>query len=292
MFQRSTLTVLSVAIISAGCASKGSSFQPVDGATAQAAGGSLGDSSESSAGGFGSAGGPSFMARFAPGAPGGAGGCQSGSVTRTPANVVDTDQDNTPDTVMYTFANCMFTGSNGSETLNGSLSVVDGTPTTADFDFTASHNITIDLVGAGTHAGENGTVVVTGTRSASGTAAGPTYTMSDATADDATYTNGTDTYHVTDSKTWNVGYTPSTAWTPGAPMVPGAMSLSGSWGVHVNGRGADATLASSGLMISPACATNIVAGSVTATYAGDNGSSTITVTWSGCGQRAVTYTGS
>ena len=276
------LFILSVAVVT-GCSGGSHRTGPVDGATAPAAGSSLGDSSESSAGGFGGASGPGF-------APG-AGGCTTGTMTHSPANPVDTDQDNTPDTVTFTFANCAVVGSNGTETLNGTVSVADGTPTVPDFDFTATHDVHIDLAGAGTHAGESATIHVTGSRSATGTAAGPTYTMMDETANDGTLTKGAEIHHVSDSKTWNVSFTPSTAWTPGTQLVGGALSIAGTWSVHVDDKGADATLTSTGLMTLQSCMTHLVAGSITATYAGTNGNSTITVTWSGCGQRAVTYTG-
>src|SRR4051812_32567542 len=215
MSQRTSLVFGALSLLAAaGCAGKNSSFQPVDGATAGAAGSDLGDSSESSAGGFGGASGPGFAAHhFAPG-PGG--GCDTGSVSATPASPVDTDQDNTPDTVVFTFTNCAFVGSNGTETFNGTVSITDGTPTVADFDFNAAHDVTIAAVGAGNHAGENATIHVNGARSASGTAGGTTFNLADSTSNDADYSNGSESHHVSDAKTWNLSYTPATTWAPGS----------------------------------------------------------------------------
>ena len=56
-----TVTLSTALLLAAGCASKSGGFSPIDGATAQSAGGSLGDSAEGSAGSFGGPNGPSML---------------------------------------------------------------------------------------------------------------------------------------------------------------------------------------------------------------------------------------
>ena len=261
----------------AACAGKSAGYSPIDGANSQAAGGSLADSAEGSAGSFGGPNGPSLVA-----------GCE----TRSPAQPADSDADRVPDSVTITYANCMTSGSNGSATVNGTVVITDGTPSAADFNFNATHSLNLVLTGAGTHAGEDATINLSGTRAAAGAASGSSFTINDATANDATYTKASVTSHVSDSKTWNVTYTPDTAWTPGTAHVAGGLSVTGAWSVHVNEKSADATLTSTGLRVDPACPKKIVAGSIVATYAGSGGANaTVTVSWAGCNNRTVTYTG-
>jgi len=59
----------------------------------------------------------------------------------------------------------------------------------------------------------------------------------------------------------------------------------------VDDQQAESALTSSGLMVSAGCPTHIVAGTVNAAYAGNGGAASITVTWTGCGQRTVSFVG-
>jgi hypothetical protein len=264
-------------VAAVGCGSSGGSTTPMDSSTAPAAGQSLGNGAETSAG--------AFDTGF-PGSNGGAiahaaGGCESGSESWT---------QNGTTSLLVTFDNCVYTGFAGNETLNGTISVIDSEA--SGLVFTAKNNLTIALAGAGADAGLSAEIKLTGVQSGSFPQTGTVFTLTDATADSESITDGTQHYSLSDSKDWSDVYTPGVDWTPGTALVAGGLALSGKWSVNVNDQSADANLASSGLQIDPACGTRIVAGTLTATWSGSGGrSSALVVTWAGCGQRSVTYTG-
>lgn len=270
-------------LLAAGCGGKnGSGFTPVDGANAQTAGDTIGSDAESSAGGFEN-----------PAGTGAASDCVSGTETLTPATLADGDQDGVPDTLTVTFDNCLMvdTAGNVQKTFNGTASLVDSTPATADADFVSSLDVTIDIV-AGQNGNATGTITMTGSRSATGTSPGSSsFTMTD-TTNTAAEQHTPEPHSGHDNKSWTVTYTPGTAWNFGTPLVAGTFQISGTSSMAVDGQGADMALASANLMVDPACSTHIVSGTLTGTYAASGGqTATVVVTWNGCGNRTVTYNG-
>ena len=97
---------------------------------------------------------------------------------------------------------------------------------------------------------------------------------------------------VTETAGWNITYTPTVSWVPGQVVVGGNLGATGTWDVDVDGKTAQATLATpTPLTIASSCATLVTAGTVTATYPDENQvTNTITVTWTGCGVHRTTHT--
>jgi len=54
------------------------------------------------------------------------------TVTRTPTSPVDTDHDGVPDSVLFTFTNCVLSLPLESDSLSGAIAIVDPTPSVAD----------------------------------------------------------------------------------------------------------------------------------------------------------------
>jgi hypothetical protein len=95
---------------------------------------------------------------------------------------------------------------------------------------------------------------------------------------------------VVEDNAWTITFTPTLSWQAGQLVVNGNLAATGSWNVTVDQNPTlTATLATpTPLVVMPSCETLLTSGVVTATYPIEmGGTETLTVTWTGCGQRTV-----
>lgn len=268
-----SLAAVAVLAIGAGCAgSKSNATKVIDNTESQNAGKTLAASVEDTANALGPA---DQGAAFA-----GSNNCYTLS-----GDTSDTDGDHIPANATITFTNCTKTAPNVTYVLNGTETVKDDEPTTPAFAFTLG----IDGTLVATAANATGTVHRTGSIVGSVPTAG-TYQLAHDRHTDENAQGGGQTFTATEDYTLTTQYTPTGAWTPGQPAVGGTYSVDGTWNATVQGASADATVATTtALTLDPACDTHVTAGSITATFDGPNATRTLTVTWTACGARTVTY---
>jgi hypothetical protein len=207
----------------------------------------------------------------------------------------DPDGDLVPTNATLTY-NCTAMALGYTGMLTGTISVADDLPQLLAWAFTGTADMHASLTGPG-----NGSItsdwmgdLVASQRSAIGP-----YVL-ERTLDVTTEfrTGGGDlgggearTTTVTEDNEWTITYTPQVSWTPGGLVVTGSLTATGRWDVHVDEKNFASDLSTpTALTIDPVCATLITAGVVVGTDAAAEGQSaeTITVTWTGCGQRTVT----
>jgi hypothetical protein len=175
--------------------------------------------------------------------------------------------------------------------LTGTQAVVDDQPAALAWAFSATADMHASLTGPG------GATITSdwdgGIVGSQASAAGP-YALERVLDVVTTFTGGGDagriTATVTEDNDWTVTFTPQVSWTPGAVVVTGSLAATGTWNVTVGEKTRGATLSTpTPLTIDPACETLVTAGVAVGTYPlVDDGTGTITVTWTGCGARAVT----
>ncbi len=180
--------------------------------------------------------------------------------------------------------------------LTGKLNVVDDDPETLAWAFTGSADMSASLTGPGSASlTSDWTGSLVGSQV---TALGP-YAL-DRTLDvETVFASGggdlggarTMTTVIEDND-WTVTFTPRATWTPGGVVVDGTLDATGAWNVTVDDQTLTATLATpTALTVTPSCETLLTAGVATGSYPVEGGgTATITVTWTGCGQRSVTST--
>jgi len=259
-----------LAIIGTGCVAKSSGT--IERADSQAAGDALGNGIEDSAAAFG---------------PLNVGATADAQCVTLGGDIADTDADHIPANATLTFdCTSMALGLTGA--LTGTESVVDDQPAAAAWAFTASANFHASLtgsLGASIVRDWNGQIVTT-----QASQAGP-FALDRALDVVTVFTgaNGGSTT-VTEANDWTITYTPQLVFTPGGAIVTGTVSAAGTWDVTVGDKGANAALATpTPLTLTPSCATFVTAGTITGTYLGGGVTNTITVTWTACGQRTVTF---
>jgi hypothetical protein len=203
-------------------------------------------------------------------------------------DVADTDLDNIPANATLTLA-CTDTSLGFTGMVTGTLTVMDTQPTAVAWAFTGNADLHNSLTGPG------GASIVSdriGTLTATqGSAAGPFNLARSLDVVTVLKSAAGASVTVTETTGWTLGFTPSVTWTPGGVVVGGDLAASGTWEVTVGNKAASATIATpTPLTVTPSCSTRVTAGTVTGTYETAAVTHTITVTWTGCGQRTVTYT--
>jgi len=142
----------------------------------------------------------------------------------TPFPPTNSDEDFVPDSVRFAFANCSFTRGAMTHTLDGTIDIIDPTPTITDFDirtvFTAFSRTL-----ANSASGQTRTALFDGTRRLAATADTLGMTMTNFLTQ-FTYPNGTSASHL---KNWVAKFT---ADTPGSivlgnPLPAGDLTLAG-----------------------------------------------------------------
>lgn len=200
----------------------------------------------------------------------------------------DLDGDNIPASATLTL-NCTDTRFGYTGMVTGTLMVTDDQPDAIAWAFTGLADLRSSLTapsGASLTNERSGQLV--------GTQSSPTGPFQLARNLDVTTTfrgaNGA-TVAVDESTEWMIEYTPQITWRPGEIVVGGSLTASGMWNITVGNRSASATVATpTALTVTPGCATRVTGGTVTGTYQGGGKTNTISVSWTGCGQSAVTFT--
>jgi hypothetical protein len=264
--------VSSFAIVAAGCAAKNTSSGTIGQADSQQVGSSLAAGIEQGAQGYG---------------PQSSGTAFDAACITLSGNTADTDQDSIPAAATLTFA-CTDTRLGYTGTLTGTEMVTDSQPTAIAWAFSATADLHSSLTGPG-----GASIVNTRSGTIVGTQASAVGPFSLARTLDVTtvFTAATGAaVTVAETNDWTLTYTPTATWTAGSLVVGGTLTATGTWDVVVGANAASATLATpTPLTMTPTCATRVTAGVVTGTYQAGARTSTITVTWTGCGQSTVTY---
>jgi hypothetical protein len=222
-----------------------------------------------------------------PGAPAMAASTASCTPTRTPSPVTNTDADPVPDSVNVDFTGCTFTGDGHTATLSGSIDIIDPTPTMTDRAFrTRSHAFTRTVTNSTT--GTTRSVVENGVRSIVGTA--DQIQLLDTTQTDYTYGSGSTASH---ARKWLATFTADQAGS-----IQMAFRLpSGNWTVSGSSTFTSGTnsyslsvTTSAPLHYNASCSTEprFDSGTLTVQVTKGTTSTTVTITFTGCGQYTVT----
>ena len=207
--------------------------------------------------------------------------------TRTPASPTNSDGDPIPDSVRVDFAGCTSSGGSYTITISGTIDFVDPTPTVTDFglrtrytDFTRS--ITNSATSQTRSTKENGVREVIA--SASGLQETETNFRTD-----FTFPNGTTASHVRD---WSVTFTPDQGGTIQHDHLPsGTLAVSGTstWTSGSNSYSLSVNT-NPPLHYNATCTVGprFDSGTVTAQVTKGGATTTVTVTFTACGQYTVT----
>jgi hypothetical protein len=222
-----------------------------------------------------------------PGAPAMAVSTASCTPTRTPSPVTNSDGDPVPDSVNVDFTGCTFTGDGHTATLSGSIDVVDPTPTTTDRAFrTRSHAFTRTVTNSTT--GTTRSVVENGVRSVVGTP--DQIQLLDTTQTDYTYGSGSTASH---ARKWLATFTADQAGSiqMAFRLPSGNWSISGS-STYTSGTNnySLSVTTSAPLHYNASCSTEprFDSGTLTVQVTKGTTSTTVTITFTGCGQYTVT----
>ncbi len=222
-----------------------------------------------------------------PGAPAMAPSSATCTPTRTPSPVTNSDGDPVPDSVRIDFTGCTFTGDGHTATLSGSIDIVDPTPTTTDRAFrTRSNAFTRTVTNSTT--GTTRSVVENGVRSVVGAA--DQIQLLDTTQTDYTYGSGATASH---ARKWLATFTADQAGSiqMGSPLPSGSWSVSGS-STFTSGTNSYAlsVTTSDPLHYNASCSVEprFDSGTLTVQVTKGTTSTTVTITFTGCGQYSVT----
>jgi hypothetical protein len=264
------VSLIAVCMVGTGCVAKDDGS--LGKSDSKSAGDALGNGIEDSAASFG---------------PVNAGATADAACTTLTGDTTDTDADSIPANATLTFdCTAMALGYTG--TLTGTETVMDSQPAAVAWAFAATADLHASLtapLGGSIVRDWSGTITAT-----QASLVGP-FAL-DRTLDAVTVftPRSLPATTVTEANAWTVTYTPQATWTPGGVVVTGSLTATGTWDVTVGNRAAHATLATpTALTLSPSCATRVTAGTITGTYESTL-THTISVTWTACGQRTVTYT--
>jgi hypothetical protein len=265
------LALLASVLAAMGCVKKDSGS--IGQAEAQSAGDSLGTSIEDGAGAFG---------------PVNAGAAADAACVTLSGNTADADLDSIPVSATLTF-NCTATSLGYTGTLTGTESVMDNQPAAIAWAFAANADMHASLTGPlGASITRDWSGDITATQAS---LVGPFALERNLDATTVFKTAGGRTTTVTEMNAWTITYTPQATWTPGGVVITGSLTATGTWDATVGSKSANATLATpTALTLTPSCATRVTGGVLTGTYEGDKLTRTLTVSWTGCGARTVTYT--
>jgi hypothetical protein len=268
------LAAFATVVATAACGSNAGA--PVDGATA---GQAMGADAEGAPGNFDSSGGAGIAAVSCPG-----GGTIDASGTLT-----DEDADGVVDSLTATYTACKFPGNGLYVQYDGTETWTDPTPAVADTSAHLSYDMTTLL---STNAGDYSvSAAVTGAADVSSPAAGE-YQLTGTGSGATTYHTPNRDKVVTHSHQWTWVYSPSAAFHLGQPVVDGSMTANGHWTFQSGAKSVDATVTTvTPLTIAPraTCATHVTAGELQGVFTDGAKTGTITVTWTGCGQRNVQF---
>jgi hypothetical protein len=221
-----------------------------------------------------------------PGAPAMAPSSATCTPTRTPSPVTNSDGDPVPDSVNVDFTGCTFTGDGHTATLSGSIDIVDPTPTTTDRAFrTRSHAFTRSVTNSTT--GTTRSVVENGVRSVIGTP--DQIQLLDTTQTDYTYGGGATASH---ARKWLATFVADQAGS-----IQMAFSLpSGNWSISGSSTFTSGTnsyalavTTSAPLHYNTSCSVEprFDSGTITVQVTKGTTSTTVTITFTGCGQYRV-----
>ena len=260
--------------LAVGCGPSASA--PVDGATA---GQAMGADAENQSNNFDASGGTGVAPISCPG-----GGTLDVAVT------VDGDGDGVPGALDETYTACKFPGNGVYAQYDGTIDWSDPTPVVADTSAHLSYSMTALL---STNAGDYSvTAQVTGSADVSSPSAGEYQMVGNG--------GGTTTYHtpnkdkvVDHTHQWTWTYTPSGPFHLGGAIADGTMSATGHWTFQSGSKSRDVNVTTvTPLTIVPraTCPTHVTGGELQGTFSDGAKTGTITVTWTGCGQRTVQFT--
>jgi hypothetical protein len=203
-------------------------------------------------------------------------------------DVGDPDLDNIPNNATLTF-NCTTTALGVTEVVTGTMNVVDDQPNAIAWAFHGSQALNASITGSG---GGSVVVATNGDLTATQTGlAGPFGLARSATVTSTITGPRGNSVVIDETADWNITFTPQATWTPGQIIVTGMLDAQGSWDVTVGSNSASAMITTSTpLTLDPACATRVTGGAVDANWSGGGKTHALTVTWTGCGARTVTYT--
>jgi hypothetical protein len=211
-------------------------------------------------------------------------------IVQTPASPVDQDGDGIPDTLTLTAgAGCTFANDSVTISVSGSIDLGDPTPTTADADYVSTVNNLVFGVATGADTatiGLNGTATVTETTGSLSEANQLTLNLT---------SNGTQAINASFAQNWMSVFTFTGAQlTANAGLPAGSLSVTGT--TNYTSSTSSFALAVSTLTplsYDPTCNTmsQITAGEVKAVFSGTTKTAFVTVTWSGCQDPTVVFTG-
>lgn len=191
----------------------------------------------------------------------------------------DADNDGIPLDATYTFDGCVYQDQGWTETWGGKETITDPVPDAATYDFGASYDLTAAFVAGSDN--ENDHLVGTET----GAQACGAYTYVDAETDDYSGTWAGEDFAGTFADDLTYVFVPSGSDPNGGA---GTETVDGSWSETFNGEQIDTQIQTTDpLVLDPSCSSYITAGTIVA----DSGTSSVTMTWNGCNQETIVYSG-
>src|SRR6184192_486121 len=231
-----------------------------------------------------SASGSGLLAQLAP--PAAVGPTPACTPTRTPASPANSDGDPIPDSVHVDFADCTTSSGSYTVTVSGTIDFVDPTPTTTDFGLRTRYT---DFTRGVTNTATNQTrsTKESGIREVIASASGLQETETNFRTDH-TFFDGTTASHVRD---WSVTFTPDQGGTIQHDHLPsGTLAVSGtsSWTSGSNSYSLSVST-NPPLHYNATCTVGprFDTGTVTAQVIKNGVTTTVTVTFTGCGQYSV-----
>ena len=221
-----------------------------------------------------------------PGAPALAPSTATCTPTRSPSPPTNSDGDLVPDSVRVDFTGCTFTGDGHTVTLSGSIDIVDPTPATTDRAFRTRSNAFTRTVTNST--GTTRSVVENGVRSVVGTA--DQIQLLDTTQTDYTYGSGATASH---ARKWLATFAADQAGSiqMGSRLPSGTWTISGS-STYTSGTNSYSlsVTTSDPLHYNTSCSVEprFDSGTLTAVVTKGTVSTTVTITFTACGQYSVT----
>jgi len=221
-----------------------------------------------------------------PGAPALAPSSATCTPTRSPSPPTNSDGDPVPDSVRVDFTGCTFTGDGHTVTLSGSIDIVDPTPATTDRAFRTRSNAFTRTVTNST--GTTRSVVENGVRSVVPTP--DQVQLADTMTTEYTFASGTTASHV---RKWLATFAADQAGSiqMGSRLPSGTWTISGS-STYTSGTNSYSlsVTTSDPLHYNTSCSVEprFDSGTLTAVVTKGTVSTTVTITFTACGQYSVT----
>ncbi|HVO31572.1 MAG TPA: hypothetical protein VMV18_12585 [bacterium] len=190
----------------------------------------------------------------------------------------DADNDGIPADATYTLTDCSDSYDGWTEDWNGTEEIKDTKPNDATYDYGLSFNLAATFA-QGCSAIESDQI----SGSESGAQDGNTFTFVDNEQDAYTGTYQGQDYSGNFADDLTYVFAASNA-----DLTAGTYTVNGTWSENFDGQAVDTTVTTPDpMMIDPGCDSGIVSGTVVAA----SGDSSVTMTWSGCDQETITYSG-